>query len=480
MRQDDRDNPATTSRAYEIMAPRWAKMETVLGGTEAMRKAGQAYMPQHAEEEDDRYLERVETATFLNMTELVLDTMVGRPFSDPVQLEENVPEQIKEYMKDVDLQGNNIDVFARQWFREGVAKGFAHVLIDFPRKEAKPDGRTRTLADDRSEGLRPYWVLIKPENLLFAHTRIINGEERVVHARILEETTTMDGFAEVVEQKIRVIEPGIQQIYGYDAKNDVWYLEDEFPYDLDFVPLVTFYAAKDGPFLAKPPLMDLADLNIAHWQSGSDQRMVLTVARFPILAMSGAVSEDAKLKIGPHRWLYNSDPQGKFYYVEHTGRAIRAGREDLKDLEAQMAHHGAEFFKKQPDRQTALARALDSAEATTPLMDMIVRFMDAVDHALWVTAQWIRLPEGGNVHISRDFGPESSDQNDMIVLQFARKVRDISRATFLSELKRRGVLRDEFDADKDLGRIEEEMILNISRIDTEDERPGTGVQGAQV
>lgn len=472
-------SPATVSSAYATMLPRWEKMEALLGGTEAMRAAGETYLPKHPEENASRYNERLSTASLLNITELTLDSLVGRPFSDDIQLNDDIPEKVKNILDDVDLQGNKLTVFARQLFKEGVAKGFAHILIEFPRKEQPEDGQARTLADDRQENLRPYWVFIKPENLIFAHTKVINGVETVVHARILEETTFMDGFAEVTQTRIRVLEPGFQEIFEKKidpkTKKEVWVSTDSFSVDLDFIPLVTFYAEKDDAFLAKPPLMDLADLNITHWQSGSDQRAILTAARFPILAMSGGTDDEGDIIVGPYNFLHTTDPQGKFYYVEHNGRAIESGRKDLLDLEEQMAHYGAEFLTKRPGRETATARALDSAEATSPLQDMTIRFVDALNQALFVTAQWLKEDEGGTVKMTTDFGPENPDQSDMNILKFTRRLGDISRKAYLEEQKRRGILSEEYDIEEDLNQIQKEVLLGVSKFmadDEEDTGPG--------
>ena len=55
---DDKDklSPATTSDAYDRMMPMWQKVEDLLGGTEAMRAAGDRHLPRHPEETDDAYL----------------------------------------------------------------------------------------------------------------------------------------------------------------------------------------------------------------------------------------------------------------------------------------------------------------------------------------------------------------------------------------------------------------------------------------
>ncbi len=443
------------------MFPRWRLIETLLGGTEAMREAGELYLPRHQEETDKGYQERLASAVLLNMVERTLDTLSGKPFSEPIRLNEDVPQVIKEIiLPDVDLQGNNLDVFARQWFREGLAKAFCHVLVDTPRPAPREDGKPRTLEDDRREGLRPYWVLIKPENLIFARAEVVNGVEVLQHLRIVEHYAEQDGFAEVYRRRIRVLEPGLVQLWEpAEKQKEEWVLVEEWETGLNYIPLVTFYASRQGFMLGKPPLLDLAHLNVAHWQSASDQRHILTVSRFPILACSGATGEDSDpVVVGPNKVLYNPDPAGRFYYVEHTGQAIAAGRADLQDLEEQMANYGAEFLKRRPGNQTATARALDSAEAVSSLSAMVGVFEDALAQALDITADWLRLGQGGGtVELVKDYKLEETDTSGLQALQAARERRDISRKTYLNALRLRGVLPEDFDAEEDWEELMEEV-----------------------
>ena len=74
------DDPSTTSYAYDYMLPKWEMVETLLGGTSAMRAAGEDYLPRHAEEDGSNYFERLNSTTLYNMFELTLDTLVGKPF----------------------------------------------------------------------------------------------------------------------------------------------------------------------------------------------------------------------------------------------------------------------------------------------------------------------------------------------------------------------------------------------------------------
>ena len=72
--EKDPKSPATTSSAYDCMAPRWRVIESLLGGTESMRAAGELYLPKHVEESDKGYQERLQAAVLLNMVEQTLDT----------------------------------------------------------------------------------------------------------------------------------------------------------------------------------------------------------------------------------------------------------------------------------------------------------------------------------------------------------------------------------------------------------------------
>lgn len=474
MSQHDKDpeSPATTSYAYDAMIGVWSMIDTVLGGTRALRQAGREYLPQHDEETDANYEDRLNSNVLFNVLELTLEHFVGRPFSDPVGLNEDVPDPIREAMKNIDLQGNDVTTFARNWFREGLAKGFAHVLVDMPSMRAE-DRASRTLADDRAEGRRPYWLFIRPENLIYASYEVRQTphgpQKRPTHVRIYETVVEQEGFAEVVKEQIRVLEPGYWAVYekqekGKGRKKTEWRKIDEGETDLDDIPLVTFYSTNpDSDLLAKPPLEDLAHLNLRWWQSNSDQINILTVARFPMLAVSGANDQSGSvMAIGPRQLLGTKDPQGKFYYVEHDGRAISAGREDLLDLEEQMANYGSIFLKRVPGNQVATARALDSAESTSPLQDMTVRFIDSMNTALDYTARWLGLEEGGTVNIPTDFGPEEELTVDLNTLLEARKSRDISREAFLDELKRRGMLADDYDPLLDLEQLyDEEDLLKV-------------------
>jgi hypothetical protein len=233
---------------------------------------------------------------------------------------------------------------------------------------------------------------------------------------------------------------------GDNRDEDRWKLEGPATkIDIDEIPFVTFYADREDLMFGKPPLEDLADVNIEHWQSSSDQRNILTVARFPMLALSGGDEQDSTVEIGPRRMLYSPDSQAKFYYVEHTGAAIEAGRKDLMDLEEKMSHYGAQFTRRRPSIESATARVLNDAESTSALEDAAVRFNDALENVIRLLGMWMDVEPEGTVKINTDLDSDNSSPTVQQSLQQARAGKDLSRENYLKALKRHDVLENDFD-----------------------------------
>ena len=456
---------STPSSAYRAMQPAWALVLALLGGTSAMRAAGRTYLPRYHAEEEDAYKERLQRAVLLNVFGKTVRNLAAKPFSKPVRLGESAPEPLRVLVDDVDRQGSDITAWARGVFRDGLAKGLAHLLVDFPAVDPEA---VRTLEDEQRAGLRPYFVHVPAESLIAAYAETVNGVEVLTHVRILESETRRDGFEEVQVERVRVLERDAWAVYERSGTSE-WKVAAGGPNTLGFIPLVTWYAGeRTGLCAAKPPLMDLADKNVEHWQSASDQRNVLTVARFPMLAASGLSSEGSregesggagKVPIGPHALLTTSSPQGKFYYVEHTGAAIAAGRQDLEDLKDEMAMLGVELLVRKSGSTTATEKSINTAQAHSELQAMAESFSDALELAFYFAARWLGLDVEDarlKVEVHTDFGVSEADAQGLDVLFKARAAREISREAFLAELKRRGVLMADFDVEEDGERLASE------------------------
>lgn len=451
----------TPSGAYQVMLPRWRLACALLGGTEAMRAAGKDFLPQYERETDEAYRIRLGRSTLLNYFGKTVKTLAERPFAEPVKLGQNFPAQLAAIEDDVDGLGHDLTAFLRAVFKDAIAKGFSHIFVDFPAVDPE---QVKTVADEQARKLRPYFVHIPAESLIASYAETVDGKEVLAHVRWRECEVVREGFGERTIERVRIWErdhwelwEGKQQGGGLVKYEPV----ANGPNTLGFIPLATFYAGhRDGLMIAKPPLQDLADKNVEHWQSSSDQRNVLGVARFPILTATGIDQNDgAQIALGPKRLLAAKSPDARFAYLEHQGHAISAGRQDLEDIKDEMAMLGVELLVRRQGAPTATEKAINTEQGNCELQSMANDCADTVELAFSFAAKWLKLEVGDEqleVEIEADVGVDESSTQDLDALNKARAAREISRAAFLAELKRRGVLMADFDAEADAERLAEE------------------------
>jgi hypothetical protein len=383
----------------------WAKVDSLMGGTRAMRAAGETYLPRWPQEDTASYDFRLKTTTLYNAFKRTVENMAGKPFSEPVSWT-GIDAEVEAWFDDIDLAGRNLHVFAAEVFKAGLRYGLTHMLVDFPVTK-NPDGSTqiRTRADELKAGVRPNAVHVKPTSILGWKSKKVRGIETLVQVRIMECVTDDDGEFGLREvQQVRVLTPGAFALYRKNAK-DEWIIHEEGVTTLDFIPLCTFYTRRTGFMMAEPPLDDLADLNIKHWQSQSDQDSIMHTARVPILAISG-VSDEDKVVVGAKAALML--PTGaSAEWVEHSGAAIEAGRNSLKDLEEQMRAMGAELLVQQPGDKTATQSSIDTAQAQCQLSAMAQALEDSLDAMVDVMSAWAGKGDQGDIDVFDDFSSDS-------------------------------------------------------------------------
>lgn len=442
----------TPSLAYLDMLCDLELVTTLMGGTEAMREAGQKYLPREPKESIAAYRNRLSRSVLYNAFADTVQKLVGKPFSKPVNLLQDTPEQIAEWCKDIDLCGSNITTFCREVFEYGLTDGLVHLLVDHPRNDG-----AKTLADEQQLKTRPYIVPVRAADLIGWRSELVNGVRTLTQVRFRENSTEADGeWGEKCVQRIRVLYPDRFELYELQKKD--WVIVDQGITSLGHIPLVTFYTGKTSYMTAKPPLLDLAHLNVLHWQSSSDQEHILHFIRFPLLHGAGFAQDQKDIEIGPNRMIMSEDPQAKLTFVEHTGAAVDSGRQSIRDLEEKMDAMGGQLLLQRSGDSTATAASLDTAKSHSALQDMVRRMENAMQQAFMLMALWAKLPEdkAGGVNINEDFGLSLISGKDEDTLLKSRLSGELSRESFLTELKRRNVLRNELDIEEEIDRIETE------------------------
>lgn len=446
------DDPSKTLPAVDAMRKDWAIIDVLMGGTRAIRDSGKKFLPQWPREESEAYQARLVVSTLLPALSETVQNMTGRVFSDPISFADDVPKPIEEMAEDFDLQGNNLQVWAQSVFSTGLSHGLCHILADYP-----PAQDLKTKADEKAAGVRPYGVIIKPGQVLGWRSEPRGGQQFLTQFRYMETVEVDDGaFGCKSIDQIRVLAPGTWATYREveDGKGQkVWQVNEEGVTSLEVIPLATFYTKRTGFMTATPPLLELANMNVKHWQSQSDQDNILHIVRVPMLAVSG-LEDGQTITVGAGSATHL--PKGcEMKWVEHTGKAIEAGRQSLLDLVEDMRLAGAKLLQKEKQTiKTASQSEEEAAQEMSPLQTMAGQLEDVLDQVLQYFAMWMKQPEGGHVKVRGNFDIDFLPEVTMPFLLKLNQSGIISDQTLFEEVQRRGMLSDEIDWEEEKAKVD--------------------------
>lgn len=439
---------STKTSAIEQMHRHLPLFEALQGGTDKMRLAGEKFLPMWPAEDPKHYEYRLSTSTLFPAFSVTVEALSGKPFSRKCELSEDAPANFREWQEDIDLEGRNLHSFAADVLEDAMANGMAGILVEYPKAEG-----VRTRAQEREAGARPYWVHIKLKQILGYQKARIAGDWVLTQLRFMEEVCEPDGeWGEKAVEQIRVLEPGSFRIYRKNEKDD-WLLHEEGTTSLNAIPFVPVYGQRRGFMQAQSPLLDLAFLNVKHWQSQSCQDTILRVARVPILMLSG-VQNDGPVVVGM-KAITSTAPDAKGMFIEHSGKAIGAGQESLDKLETQMRHAGAQLLVEQPVKSVAQWSGEADAKMA-PLKRITLDYQDALNQALELTARWVGESNAPTLELFSDFGSLSLDQASAELLEKLGAAGVLSKQTIFEEAKRRSVVRYDRTWEDELDRLAEE------------------------
>ena len=425
------DSPFTRTRAVLDMMKGWEIMKAVTEGTEYLRENSEAFLPLEPREDYDAYLARVNRSVFSPFTQRLIRAATGLVLRKPITLTGD-PYWTEMFKMDVDGCKSDLDEYARRILMCSLTYGQSHILVDYP----APSGAL-SLAEERSQNRRPYWIEVDPTNLYGWRLDRESNYGNLIQARIAEKAVLPDGdFGEKVYDQIRVIEPGRYRVFRkkeqieemYDVSDnsvtgnfemgsaDKDYKQVESgEFSLGEIPLVTIYSGKTENLVSKPPLLDIAYLNLAHFQRQADLIHSLHVASQPMLVMEGYDDQTKDLAISVN-YAMATQPGNKVYYVEPASSAFDAQSAEIKELQMQMATLGISTLSQQKFvAESADARRLDRVDTNSMLAMVSMELEQKLQKAFNLSAEYVGI-EPPEVKISRDFDIERLIGQDITAL----------------------------------------------------------------
>jgi len=433
------ESPFVRSLDVIAMMSDWSVMAAVTKGTNYLRDMCETYLPQEPREDNDAYQTRVDRSVLSPYTSRLIETAAGAILRKPIHVEGD-PYWL-DLIQNIDGIGSNLNEYARRALVSSLTYGHSAILVDYPAAAG-----AMNLAEERAMGRRPYFVHIDAPQIWGWRKEPVTN--RLLQVRIHDyDVRPLNEFGEEQVEEMRVIYPGRYDLYTLG--HEVVEFSETGGYSLDEIPLVPIYSNRRGALISQPPLLDIANLNITHYQRQADLIHALHIAAMPTLVLEGWDDTTGSATMGVN-YAIAMQPGNKAYYVQADATSFDAQMNELQSLEQQMSTLGVtKLFGQKFVAESAEAKRIDQAQSNSVLSIISQELESALNQAFAFAAQYVGI-EPPEITIDRDFDYYRLIGQDVSVLAQLNQMGKISDAMLLEVLRRGEVLPDNIN-------IEDEM-----------------------
>ena len=439
---DGSQNSDAFSQDYAVVTMQryWSRMQAVVSGTDFIRYNAPTYLPQEPREPADAYATRVQRSVLSPYTVRLIENAAGLVLRRPIKVEGDP--YWTEFSKDVDGLGSSINEYARNALVSALTYGHSGVLVDFPQ-----DAGVLTLAEERSLGRRPYFNNIDAYQIWGWRQESTLPSSPLTQLRLHQWTTLPEGeFGQNRVEEIRVIYRDRYELYrrgGTPATEGSSTPIETGSLPFDQIPFVPIYTNRLGMLTSSPPLIDIANLNITHYQRQADLIHALHIAAMPILVLEGW-DDQSESSVGVN-YALGMTPGNKAYYVGADSSSFAAQSNEIQALESQMSTLGVtKLLGQKFVAESADAKRIDQAQANSVLALISMELESALQQSYDLAAKYLGITPP-RIILERDFDFYRLLGQDISVLGDIASNGQITQETFLKILRQGEILPDTVD-----------------------------------
>lgn len=437
---------------YISMIPKYQLINALKGGSAGMARHPE-YLPRFPKEENDVYARRVDKAFLDPSFSVAIESHTSKPFSHEIVVENASDDpRVAELEVNADGEGNSLTEFGKRLFADGDEYGKSYVLVDFTNSEAI------NLQQELASGARATFVHIKCLDLFYWD----NDRNGLTEIRYWRDATVPHGqFGkkqvrqivrwtrdqwQVWQETLASPDSRAKDVQALnqermDEQEDQWSIVDSGANTLGIVPLIPMYFKRTGFMKAEPPNYELAEVNLQHYQDMSDQRRLEEMARVGIMFAAGFDPDELEnFTISANFLASSENTEAKLSVVEHSGAAVKVGRDSLKVLEDKMEELSLKpEINRTSGDVTAAEVTSNSFNSCSDLLNWTRAVEDCLKHAYMLAYSYIgqELPEDFKLKVYDDF-VVIGNTSDLGFLLDAKREGVLDQKTLLFEMKRRG------------------------------------------
>lgn len=478
----------TPKKEYSQHLPQWKKCGHVYAGSDAVKMAGEDYLPKMSGMTPKRYEAYKMAALFYGATKRTINAVIGAVMrKDP---QRTLPSIVEKHQTDITLSGISLEKFERWLLEQEMVKGRCGILASWSEEKKRP-----YLCGYTAESII-YWNMMQMGDVW------VTGEVRLVELETRPDPK--DPFKDVdvpVIRRMFLDEKGLLVVQMYEQQQNeegtrsktewIQVGEDELPERrgkrLNFIPFVPMSARGTGWEICEPPFMDLAEVNLDHYRLDALHKKGLAKCALPQLWLAGfqfAETDDSeeggydpdefgleadealtkKVPVGSDYALVSDNPQATAGYAEVTGAGMEFLEREKEKNENRMAALGARVLETQKAGvEAAHAIQMRHSGETVTISDLVLSVEMAEMMALSMFAWWADTkpePEYNdkelNVKFNRDFVSTSVDHNLLREMMKGVQSGEIDSLTWYEFLEKGELTRDGDTYDDFKNRLAEE------------------------
>lgn len=357
----------TTHPEYDANLCAWSRARDVIAGEDAVKSAGERYLPRLESQTDEEYDAYRARASFYNATARTADAFLGLVFRRPpfVKLPDKfcaIGKGLAEFCNDADMLGTPLASYAKNVVKEVVVVGRAGTLVDW---EGENENRV-------------YVSLYAVENILNWRVERINGRNVLTLVVLYEPTGGKvepaqgeEDFGSKTREQIRVLKLVAGEMnsenkrMSYSCQVDLWQREEKkskreqrewklvetriplrLGKPLPLVPFVFHSPRHFMPDVEKLPLADVIGVNLDHYRLDADYKHGMHFTALPTAWVSG-FDKSSTLRIGSSTAWVTETPGATAGFLEYTGQGLTTFERAMDRDEGLMAVLGARLLESQ-------------------------------------------------------------------------------------------------------------------------------------
>lgn len=411
---------ATTHAEYEARVAAWARARDVLAGEDAVKAAGEKYLPRMDSQSEEEYAAYKARASFFGATARTLEEYLDLVFRRAPALAAGEP--LKPFVQDCDFCGLDFVRYARLVASEVLSVGRAGSLVLW----------------DQSG--RPIVSLWRAEDVINWKVQRVAGRAEVVEV-VLRDAGKL--------RVLKLIEGNcVQEVWERSDEDSV--LRERMTPRREGVPLPFIPFVFHGPRNSRPepdrlPLADIIAANLDHYRLDADFKHGLHFAALPTAWVSG-FDKATVLRIGSSAAWVSETAGASAGFLEFSGAGLGHIDRAMERVERRMALLGARMLEPSGGGTTGQAPAGGAGPELSGLGAIVASLNQSLSRVLQLAQWWV---EGGQVSeatasftMNTDLGARAISGEEIAAVVAAWRAGAISRETMLERLKRGEVLPD--------------------------------------